>query len=442
MMKKILILLLFPAYLQAQEIPKNADSLLVAYHKQDLFTGNVLIAKGGKAIFKKSYGLANIADNKPNDENTTFRIGSISKCFTAIVILKLQEQSLLNIEDPLSKYYPEFKNGDSIKIKHLLSNTSGIRDFIGFVSAAKWPGLKSYKTFIDAITTEPSRFSPGTKFEYSSSNFLILCAIAEEVSHKNYNSLLQEYVIKKAGMKHTGMDYIGRKDHNKATGYKASRTNFYEQVPEINIALFAGAGGMYSCVADLLAFDRALYGKELLSERSKEIMFSPNKGNYAYGWEVLNQDSLYSIGHSGSIDGFKANFIRYPNERTTLIILSNYQDIQSYELYKALGYISTSKAFEMPSSHQFIKLKNTELEQYAGEYAMNEKMALTIKIEGNLLNLVIPGGDEMTLYAESANDFYIRSNNAYCRFIRNENNKVISVQLVKGKRISNWKKRS
>lgn len=440
-MKKLILLLLLPLGLYAQNIPFNADKLLKAYNQQDLFTGNVLLAKDGKTVFTKSYGMADIEKKIPNKENTTFRIGSISKTFTAVVILQLQEKGLLNTEDLLSKFMPSFKKADSIKIKHLLSNSSGIRDFIGFVPAKNWHSIRSYKELIDAIAQEPLKFSPGSKFDYSSSNFLILCALAEKLSGKTYAKLLQDNILKKAGMKQTGMDYIGRKDASKAEGYEVSASNFYNKTADMNIGILSGAGGMYSSVTDLLLYDKALYGNLLLSDKSKELMFTPNKGDYGFGWEILNKDGNISYGHSGSIDGFKANLIRYPKEKRTLVILSNYYNIQDFELYREMEHIVNELSFEMPAAHNFFKMSADDLQKYEGEYAINEKMVLSVKANGPILEIDLPGAPVMMLYPESANIFYIRSNNAYGEFIRDEAQRIVSLKLIKGKRISTWEKR-
>lgn len=440
-MKKLILFLLLPFSLKAQEQNKNADHFLTAYHKQDLFTGNALIAQNGKIVFSKSYGMADREKNIQNTLNTTFRIGSISKTFTAIVILQLQEKGLLTLDDPLSKYIPEINNADSIKIKHLLSNSSGIRDFIGFVSTSKWSTLKSYKELITAVAKEPSKFSPGTKFDYSSTNFLLLCAIAEKVTGTEYQKVLDKQIIQKIGLKNTGMDDISRHDKNEAIGYQVSSKQFYNRVEEMNIGILSGAGGMYSSISDLLLFDQALYGTKLLSEKSKQLLFTPQKGNYALGWEILNEENVLSIGHTGAIDGFKSNLIRFPEQNTTLILLSNYNDIQGFELYKEMRHIALNKPFEMPSHHSFIHLSTDALKKYEGTYALNEKMTLTVTIEGQLLKVSIPGADDMVLYPETATDFYIRSNNAYGKFIADPATNTFSLQLIKGKRISEWKKR-
>lgn len=439
-MKKILLLLLLPLCLNAQDIKKNADSLLTAYNRMDLFTGNALIAKDGKVLFNKSYGMADREQNISNKLNTSFRIGSISKSFTAIIILQLQEKNLLNIDDKLSKYFPEFKDSDSIKIKDLLSNSSGIRDFIGFKNSPEWSQVKSYKELFAAVSNEPLKFSPGKEFDYSSTNFLLLCGIAEKVSGKTLKTLLSENIIKKIGLKNTGIDEITRHDETEAFGYQVSSKKFYNRVDEMNIGMLYGAGGMYSTILDLLAFDQSMYGNKLLNEESKKLLFTPNKGNYGYGWEILRDDEVLSVGHSGVIDGFKANFIRFPENKITLILLSNYNDIQSYELYKEMRHIALNKPFEMPLKHEFINILSEGLKKFEGKYAINDKMALNVQIKDNLLEVLIPGSENMLMYPESETDFYIRKNNAYGKFVTDKETNTLTLQLMKGERISNWKK--
>ena len=439
-MKKLFLLLLLPLAVKSQHIAKNADQLLSAYHKQDLFTGNVLIAKQGKVIFSKSYGMADRESEKKNNIQTTFRIGSISKSFTAVLILQLQEKGLLNIEDNLGRYFPSFPKADSIKLKHLLSNSSGIRDFIGMVGIAKWSTVKSYKELIDTVSGKSLKFTPGKEFDYSSSNFLLLAAIAEQVTGKDYVSLLNTNIIKKIGLTNTGMDKLARADKSQAMGYMVSAKNFYNRVGEMNIGILSGAGGMYSSTEDLLKFDQALYNNSLLSKKSRTLLFTPNLGNYGLGWEIIEQDGVKSIGHSGAIDGFKSNLIRFPEQNITLIILSNYYDIQSFELYGELRKVALGKDFQLPSNHNFVNLSIDKLQKYTGDYEINEKMKLTVSIKDKMLTVSLPGSGDMLLYPESEADFYIRSNNAYGKFIQDPDTNIISLQLIKGKRISTWKK--
>jgi len=291
------------------------------------------------------------------------------------------------------------------------------------------------------ISKEALLFTPGAKFNYSSSNFLLLCAIAEKVTGKKYEQLLNEKILKKLNMKNSGIDHMNRKDDKKAIGYGASITDFYVKSDSINIGVLSGAGGMYSTVNDLLKFERALYQNKLLTEKSKQLLFTPNKGDYGFGFEIVKLKDMQINGHSGSINGFKANLFTFPASETTVIVLANYGDIQSFELYEALKRVAVAEPFEMPKSHVFITANESDLKKYVGEYAINEKISLSLRVEQGKLVANIAGEDGLVLYPETKDDFYLRDKNAYIKLVRDEKGDVNAVQVIKGTRASTWKKK-
>lgn len=439
-LKKALLLALLPLHLFAQNIALQADSLLSAFHQQDLFTGTVLIAQKGNPVFSKSYGKANRKQKISNTATTTFRIGSISKSFTAVIILQLQEEGLLQTSDLLSKYFPKFPNADSITIAHLLSNTSGIKDFIDIKGLYPWFQFKNYKEIIPHISKEPLLFRPGKQFNYSSSNFLLLCAISEQVSGKKYEQLLKEKIFKKLDMRNTGIDDPNRKDANKAIGYEASITDFYVPSSSINIGILAGAGGMYSTAPDLLKFMSGLTRHQLLNTANTKLLFTPNKGNYGFGWEITTLNNQQIIGHSGAIDGFKANLLYFPASETTIAVLSNYADIQSFELYEGLKRMAVKLPFDLPQPHTFIAISEQDLSRYVGEYRINEDIKLNLYLNKGKLVANIAGEDGLVLYPETKDSFYLRGKNAVIKLLRDDAGRVNAVQVIKGTRASTWKR--
>lgn len=440
-MKKLLLLIFFPLALNAQQIATKTDSLISTYHKQDLFTGNILVAQNGKILLSKSFGYANRQNKILNNTETTFRIGSVSKSFTAVIILQLQEKGLLKVEDKLNKYLPDFPKGDSITIANLLSNTSGIKDFIDIKGLYPWNKFSRYTEIIPVVAKEALLFAPGERFNYSSSNYLLLCAIAEKVTGKKFEQLLKDNITGKLKMNNTGMDFTGRKDPKKAIGYEASLKDFYTQSDSININVLFGAGGMYSTVTDLLKFDTGLKNGQLLSAQSRQQMFTINKQNYGYGMEITTLKDKTIVGHSGSINGFKANYFTLFDDDITFIVLANYGDVQTFELYEALKHIAVGDAIEKPKDHRFITLPEAELKKCEGEYAINEKMLISLKLEDGKLVANIGGEGGLILYPETKDDFYLRTKNAYIKLVRDENGTVNAIQVAKGTRTSTWKRK-
>ena len=225
MKRAFLALLLVPLLSWGQtNISKKADELLSAYAKQEQFSGTVLIAKGGKVVFEKGYGYADREKQLPNSPETEFRIGSVTKPFTATLILQLQEKGKLSITDPVSKYLPEYPKGDSITIANLLNHTSGIPSITSMKQYyqvwMKEPA--THELSISRFKNEPLRFSPGSKFEYSNSNYILLSYLAEKVSGKAFEELLTSELIGPLGLRQTGLDRTDRTSSRKAQGYQAT----------------------------------------------------------------------------------------------------------------------------------------------------------------------------------------------------------------------------
>ena len=198
---------------------------------------------------------------------------------------------------------------------------------------------------------------------------------------------------------------------------------------------------MYSNLADLSIFMTALTQNKLLTEKSKQLLFTPNKGNYGYGFEITSFNGVQMIGHSGAIDGFKSNLFTIPSTRTTVIVLANYGDVQTFELYEALKRIALGMLFEMPKEHVLITIPSTELQNYVGEYFLNDQLSLILKVNEGKLVADIAGETGLVLYPETEDSFYIRAKNAYLKLVKTENGEVTAVKVGKGERTSTWLKR-
>ncbi|NEU09767.1 serine hydrolase [Flavihumibacter sp. R14] len=433
-------LLLFPALADAQTIADKADSLLSAYHKQDLFTGTVIIARRGKVLFERSYGMANRDAGMPNASGTQYRIGSLSKPVTAIIMMQLREKGMLKFSDPLSKYLPGFTKGDSVTVEDLLNHTSGIRSL---TSTARYRtdrmGIKGQADVLEILRAEPFAFSPGSSWQYSNSNYMLLSYIAEKVSGRSMSELVSE-LAKKQGLKKTGMDYDGRTDRNKAVGYEAGALQDYVPVADNNVLIITGAGGIYSTATDLLKLDRALYSKGILSRESKQDMFRARKGDYALGWETGAYKNRIELGHSGSIEGFKAMMLRYPESETTIIFLSNYWNTPGPAICESLKAISFGEPYKMPEARSFISFSAEQLKAYEGDYSFNGAMTMNLSSESGVLLSTIKGQPVVGFKPMTDTDFFNKSNNALIKFIRESDGTVGSFKLVKGQQVMEWKR--
>ena len=300
----------------------------------DVFSGSVLLAKNGKPVFQGAYGLANKDFNVPNKIDTKFNLGSMNKMFTAVAVAQLVEKDKLSFDDPLSKFIPDFPDAASaqkIKIKHLLSHTSGLGGYF----SDRWDKMSraSVRTVDDMMAIakqdEKLKFEPGSKWQYSNTGMLVLGKVIEIVSGKSYFDYIAENVTGPAGMANTGCFELDRVNINLAVGYDKQYTekgiewsnNIFEHVMR-----GGPQGGCYSTVEDLLRFDQALRSNKLITAATFKILASPkpelNSPNYGYGFQVWPAEN--AAGHGGGFTGINSNLEIWLGSGWSAIVMSNY----------------------------------------------------------------------------------------------------------------------
>ena len=289
------------------------------------FMGSVLVARGEKVIFNKGYGFANVEWEIPNTPETKFRIGSVTKQFTAVLILKLEEQGKLSVNDPVKKYIGDAPAAwDKITLFHLLTHTSGLPDY---TSLPDYPGLQTLPTtatqIIARFRDKPLEFQPGEKMKYCNSGYVVLTAVVEKVAGVPYESFLQNQILTPAGLKDTGYDSAARVIHNRATGYLLNADNQIENSKFIDMTVPQGAGALYSTAGDLLKWELALFGGKVLKPASLEEMTKPEKNNYGFGLFIRTANKHRMIEHTGGIDGFSTDLAYYPDDKLTIVVLRN-----------------------------------------------------------------------------------------------------------------------
>jgi CubicO group peptidase (beta-lactamase class C family) len=326
-----LVMIAFTSMVFAQDKAKQIDDLIRRYVDNGQFNGTVLVVENGKVIFKKGYGLANMEWNIPNTPDTKFRLGSLTKQFTAMLIMQLVEQGKLKLEGKITDYLTDYFKaaGDKITIHHLLTHTSGIPNYTNLPSFNTL-NRNRYKPadFLKQFSDLPLEFEPGSAFAYSNSGYFLLGAIIEKVTGKTYEKVLQENIFTPLQMNNTGYDMFFKMIPKRATGYDR-RNLVYENAPYIDMSLPYAAGSLYSTVEDLALWDQALYSDKLLSASSKAIMFTPYKSGYAYGWGVYKtqigqlKDSVEAMSHQGAVNGFNTSLIRIPKNKHLVVLLNN-----------------------------------------------------------------------------------------------------------------------
>lgn len=334
----------------SQQIVAKVDEYMSAATKIDHFSGSVLVAREGQPIVSKGYGMANYELNAPNTPQTAFRLGSMTKQFTAAAIMQLQERGKLNVNDPICKYLENCPAAwQPITIRNLLTHTSGIPNYTSFPGFFEKTSVQpfTFAGFVDVFREKPLEFAPGEKFAYSSSGYYLLGLIIERASGKPYAEFLRENIFAPLGMKNSGYDDSRTLVANRANGYVWAGKSFVNSA-SLNMVIPFAAGALYSTTEDLLLWDKALYTEKLVSRKSLDEMFTPFKDGYAYGWGVGKKFNRQETEHSGGINGFSTDIARFPSERVTVIVLSNNENAPSPKIAENLAAIVFGESYQLP----------------------------------------------------------------------------------------------
>ncbi len=362
----------------AQDKAKKIDQLLSKYTEYGQFNGSALVSENGKVIFKKGYGSANMEWNIPNQPDTKFRLGSISKQFTALLIVKLAEEGKLKLDVAISTYLPDYPkaNGDKITIHHLLTHTSGTPNYTSDPNFFKEKSRNPYtpEELVKTFSSLPLEFTPGEKFNYSNSGYFLLGYIIEKITGKTYEQYLQETILTPLKMANTGYDHNEPIIKNRAAGYEKKGKKIVNSA-YLDMSIPYAAGSLYSTVEDLYLWDQALYTTKLLSQKSMDLLFKPyiSTGGddfYGYGWfleEAPNGDKakVKIIEHGGGINGFNTIISRVPADKNLVVLLNNTGGTILSEMNEGIRAILYNQPFNEPKKSMAVELLNVYSEEGA-----------------------------------------------------------------------------
>lgn len=304
-MKKNLILTIAIVFLThlgfAQDFDSaKLDSYFNALETNNKFMGSVAVSKDGEIIYAKSVGFADVENHKKATENTKYRIGSISKTFTAVLVFKGVEAGRIDLDQHIIEFFPSFPNGDKITIEQLLNHRSGIHNFTSNEDYLTWnTSPKSEVEMLDIIAKKESDFEPGTKAEYSNSNYVLLSYILEKSFKKPYSQILRENITEPLVLKNTSLG--GPIDPNENESKSYSWMGNWKLEPETDNSIPLGAGGIVSTPSDLVRFSDALFGGKIIKEENLKQM-ETLKDNYGMGLFQYPFDTKFGFGHTGGIE--------------------------------------------------------------------------------------------------------------------------------------------
>ena len=356
---------------QDSKLSAEFDKVLNEQFKLKETGATALVSRGGKIIYKKAFGKSNIEHNVPMQTNNIFRIGSITKQVTAIAILQLAEQGKLDVRDELTKFIPGYPvQGSKITIEHLLTHTSGIRDFTSIKdSVQRFKRDFTPAEMIHYFKDQPMRFAPGSRYEYSNSNYFLLGYIIEKITGKTYQQYLEENIFQPLSMTSSSYANDTKIIRNRAAGYTKGEKEI-ENATAISMTQPYAAGSILSSVEDLFKWQQAVQSYKLVKKETLEKAFTRYKlvngkeSNYGYGWRFGFIQQSPSIWHGGLIQGFMTMAMYLPKEDVYVVVLSNC-DCNSVDIVTAkLAAVAIGK----PYSSREITVANSILQTYAGVY--------------------------------------------------------------------------
>ena len=418
----------------SQDTQSKIDTLITAYSKLNQFNGSALVAKKGSILLNKGYGNQDAGSKVLNNEQTIFELGSITKQFTAAVILKLVQEKKLSLSDRLSKYFPDYPKGDSITIRELLTHTSGIynytndRDFMNNEITEPATREKMMALFKD----KPLDFSPGTSWSYSNSGYSMLGYIIEEVTKKPYWDAVRQYIFTPLHMNHSGFDFTHLNDPDKAVGYLKLNNQVSFTAPIVDSTVSFSAGAIYSTTGDLYLWNQALQNNVVLSKAQQEAAYTPVKNDYGYGWVMDSIAGKRRVGHNGGIPGFLTTFSRVPEDDVCVILLSNASNESINDISKSIYAILYDKDYTLPKERTAIRLAPESLKQYEGKYEISPDLTVQIHVKDGDLEATPTGQSPKIFQAEKPDLFFEKEDHIQIEFTKNEKKEVDGFILHQG----------
>jgi CubicO group peptidase (beta-lactamase class C family) len=430
---------------RAQDLLPKFDEYAQAAARAERFSGAILVARDGKVLVSKGYGMADVENDVPNTPETKFRLGSLTKQFTAAAVLLLQERGKLSVQDSVCKYVaPCPEAWQPVTLHHLLSHTAGVPNFTNPAAFPDYVRTKREPTTVEALIgrfrDRPLDFKPGENWNYSNSGYVLLGHVVEKVSGKSYESFLRENIFEPLKMTSTGYDHADEVVKRRARGYAAGPDGGVVNASHIDMSIPFAAGGLYSTVGDLYLWDQALYTEKLLKKSSLDAMFTAVRNDYGYGFGVRKLFNRRVASHGGGIEGFSTTINRFPDDRVTVIVLSNYEAARSGVVARDLAAVAFGEKYELPVERVVVKVDPKIYDAYAGEYELEPTFVFTITREGDRLMMQATGQGKTELFPTSETNFFPKVVRADITFVKDAAGRVTSLILNQNGRKMNAKK--
>jgi len=408
-----------------ENLVKSIDETLTQTYKPNEPGASVIVVKDGKLVFRKGYGMANLELGVPVEPDMVFRLGSVTKQFTAVAILMLAEQGKLSLDDDITKFLPDYPaKTQRITVERLLTHTSGIKSYTSLPEwLAMWRKDTELNELIGLFKDKPADFAPGERWSYNNSAYVLLGAIIEKASGQSYQDFIEKNIFQRLGMTHSFYDDTARVIPRRVNGYSKSKDG-YNNAPYLSMTQPHAAGALVSSVDDLALWDAALYTDKLVKQETLKRAWTPAKlasgklTHYGFGWALNSYQGHTMIEHGGGINGFSTYALRMPDDRVFVAVLTNKDSggPGPGRVVLKIAALAVGKPYKDPTA---IKLAPSVLDNYVGVYQLNEKEEALIRREGEKLFVNFPGAGKTEISPSSEPEFFINDSRSRLSFTRN-----------------------
>ncbi|MFZ0749972.1 MAG: serine hydrolase, partial [Pyrinomonadaceae bacterium] len=414
-----------PATSPNANLGQSIDEILTQAYKPNEPGAAVIVVKDGKVVFRKGYGMANLELGVPVQPDMVFRLGSITKQFTAVAILMLVEQGKLSLDDDLTKFLPDYPTkGQKITITHLLTHTSGVKPYTSLPEwLAMWRKDMPLNELIALFKDKPMDFAPGERYAYNNSAYVLLGAIIEKASGQSYADFVEKNIFAPLGMTHSFYDNTARVFPRRVNGYSKPKDEWLNAA-YLSMTQPHAAGSLASSVDDLALWDAALYTDKLVKQETLKRAWTSAKLNsgrltgYGFGWSLNSYEGHPTIEHGGGINGFSTHAVRMPDDRVYVAVLTN-KDTGGPgpgRITFRIAALASGKPFRDPTE---ITLTPEALDKYVGVYQFTDKAEASIRREGDKLFITLPGGGKTEITPSSETAFFVKESRNRLTFARN-----------------------
>ncbi len=417
------------------DLAGQIDAVMSAVYKPGEPGAAVIVRKGGRTVFRKGYGLADLELGVPVAPDMVFRLGSITKQFTAVAVLLLAQEGRIGLQDEITRFLPDYPTGGrKITVEHLLTHTSGIRSYTDMPEwLPLWRKDMTVKELIDLFKDKPMGFEPGTSWAYNNSGYVLLGAIVEKASGKTYEAFLEDRIFRPLGLKNTFYDHTDRVVPRRVRGYERGEGGFVN-ASYLSMTQPYAAGSLMSTVDDLAAWSDAVFAGKLVRREWLDRAFKPytladgESSGYGYGWFVADFAGHRSIEHGGGINGFTTYEMTFPEDGLFIAVLTN-SAVEGRDPEPRAVEIAWRTLGLAPPARKAVTIPPADLDAVAGVYADARGQEYWFRREGPKLFAQRQGGAKNELYAASGTEFFLGDNPARFTFVKDASGRPAGLRI-------------